>query len=293
MELLERLQYFDTFTASEKAVIQVIFQTPEILKEATAQELAQAAYTSASTVVRLCRKLDCKNYNDFRVRLTSEMEKRSYKNLLIDANFPFKSTDSAPDILSQITGLEQIALQNTLEHLDLDSYRHAVSMLVQARQIDVYGAGINTHLAYDFAYKMERIHRKVSIGLDHQQQILSACTSGPDHCAIVISYSGETTLTVRYAKALYETKTPILSITSQGENSVSNYAAQKLYIATLEKQFSKIGPFASSLSIMTLLNYLYAGVFAQDYDDNYQKLILTALRTTEFRSHAEPLREDQ
>ncbi|MBR0282208.1 MAG: hypothetical protein IJQ81_11560 [Oscillibacter sp.] len=87
-------------------------------------------------------------------------------------------------------------------------------------------------------------------------------------------------------------KTPILAITSIGENSVARFADERLYIASLEKQFSKIGPFASGVSITTVLNYLYAGVFSLDYENNYQRLISTVLDVTEFRARSAPLLEE-
>ena len=122
--------------------------------------------------------------------------------------------------------------------------------------------GMNLHLAFDFAYKMSRIHRPVRISFDHQEQLLLAATPYHNHCAIVISCSGETPDTLRYVELLHKNKTPILAITSIGDNSVAKYADERLYIATMERQFSKIGPFASSTSITAILNYLCRSSFS-------------------------------
>lgn len=293
MSIIEQLTSYDFFTSSEKAIIKVIFQDTELLKKSTAQELAKAAFTSASTVARLCQKLGCKNYNEFRMQFIAEMEKRQYENTFINASIPFKKNDTPEEILKQLTKLQNIALQETLSLINLENYQRAVQMLANAESIDIYGMGINLHLAYDFAYKMARIHRPVHICLDHQQQLLAAATPAPNHCAILISYSGETTDSIRYASLLHKNKTPLITITSIGNNSVSQYADERLYIASMEKQFSKIGPFASCISISTILNYLYAGIFSLDYDENYQKLLSTVLSVTEFRSQYGPLREEQ
>ena len=293
MGIIEKLRDFDCFTSSEKEIIKVIFQNPDFLKTATAQELAKAAYTSASTVVRLCQKLECKTYNEFRMRFVAEQEKRQFGNTFIDASLPFRSTDAPETVLQHLTELQSLALQETLSLIDMGCYQRAVQMLAEAKSIDIYGTGVNLHLAYDFAYKMTRIHRPVQISLDKQQQLLSAATPHPDHCAIVISYSGETTDTVRFARLLHEMETPFISITSVGANSVAQYANEKLYIATLEKQFSKIGAFTSTASITAIMNYLYAGIFSLDYDRNYQRLLSTVLHVTEFRSQYGPLREEQ
>ena len=293
MGLNEQLRNLDCFTSSEREIIKVLFQDPDFIKNATAQDLAKAAFTSTSTVVRLCQKLDCKTYSAFRLRFVAEWEQRRFGNVFVDASVPFQASDTPEQVLQHLTDLQCTALKETLALVDMDVYQRAVDMLLEAQSIDIYGTGINLHLAYDFAYKMARIHRRVQIGLDDQQQRLFAATPCPGHCAIVISYSGETPNTVQYACLLHETKTPFISITSAGENSVAQYADERLYIATMEKQFSKIGAFASYTSMSAIMNYLYAGIFSRNYDQNYQLLLETVLRVTEFRSTYGPLRENQ
>ena len=293
MGLNEQLRNLDCFTSSEREIIKVLFQDPDFIKNATAQELAKAAFTSTSTVVRLCQKLGCKTYNEFRLHFVAEWEQRRFGNAFVDASIPFHATDRPEQVLQQLTDLQCLALKETLALVDMDTYQRAVDMLMKADSIDIYGTGINLHLAYDFAYKMARIHRRVQISLDDQQQRLSASMPCPGHCAVVISYSGETPNTVYYAHLLREVKTPFISITSAGDNSVARYANERLYIATMEKQFSKIGAFASYTSMTAIMNYLYAGIFSRNYDQNYQLLLETVLRVTEFRSTYGPLRENQ
>lgn len=293
MGLIEQLRNLDCFTASEQEIIKLLFQDPDFVKNATAQELAKKAFTSASTVVRLCQKLECKNYNEFRLRFVVELEERQFGHAFVDASIPFLNTDSPQQILQKLTDLQCLALAETLTLVDMAVYQRTVDMLMEAESIDIYGTGINLHIAYDFAYKMARIRRRVQIGLDDQQQRLYSAVPCPGHCAIVISYSGETPNTVRYANFLHEVKTPFISITSAGENSVARYADERLYIAAMEKQFSKIGTFASCTSIAAIMNYLYAGIFSRDYEKNYQLLLETVLHVTEFRSTYGPLREEQ
>lgn len=283
MEIIQQLRDLDGYTASEQEIIRVIFQDPDFLKTATAQELAKAAYTSASTVVRLCQKLGCKTYHEFQVRFAAEQERWQMGKIFADANLPFNRDDTPEMILRRLTDLQSVALRETHSLVDMKRYRHAVEMLAAADSIDIYGISINLHLAYDFAYKMARIQRNVQITLDSQQSLLTAVTPYPNHCAIVISYSGETAEMVQYAELLRKSKTPFVSITSTGDNSVARRADERLYIATMEKRFSKLGAFASYISIATVMNYLYAGIFSLDYDKNYQLLLSTALRFADFR----------
>lgn len=277
MDIIERMRNQDNFTASEKEIIHLILNKPETLMSfPTAAQLAAAAYTSASTVVRLCKKLGCSSYGEFKANFISQYEKRQSALLYVDASLPFKSSDAPMNVLKQLTELESIALHQTLSLIDLDTFNRIVSMLSRASCIDIYGSGNNVNLLHDFAYKMGSIHRQVRISLDHQQQMLAAASQYTDHCALVISYSGETHSTLRYARLLKQNKTPSISVTSHGENSLTAVTDEHLYIATLEsKSYSntKIGSFSSGISVMTLMNYLYAGVFLADYERNYQCLL--------------------
>lgn len=292
MSIIEELQGFDCFTAAEKSIIRVIFQNPDLLPCTTAQQLAKAAYTSSASVVRLCQKLGCKNYNEFRIRLAAEMQQRNNGNVFVNANIPFLNSDSLPTILQRITDLQVNALNETYALVNTKRFSHAVSMLNEADCIDIYGMGMNQHIAFDFVYKMMRIGRNVQLFVDYQQEMLNATLRHSNHCAIVISYTGESNLVIQYVEHLKRSGTPILAITSAGENTVASYANERLCIASMEKQFSKIGPFASTASIALIMNYLYAGIFALDYDNNYQKLLSTVLQVTDFRSNTLPLREE-
>lgn len=89
----------------------------------------------------------------------------------------------------------------------------------------------------------------------------------------MISYSGESTTVINHAKLLKEKKIPIIAITSLGDNHLKEYADIILHITTREKQYSKIGNFSSEYSIQYLLDLLYTGFFALNYDQNLDNKI--------------------
>lgn len=277
MDIIEKINHhLEDYTHSEKEIIKLILNNPEILQTATAKQLSEMAYTSASTVVRLCRKLGCKSYSEFKMNFIAQWEKKARATLYVDATIPFEKDDKIEDVLKQITELENIAIRETLSILNFDTYNRVIKMLIDADCIEVFGFGGNVKLLYDFAYKMRSIHKTVIINIDHQEQMLSAITKHKNHCAILISYSGETKHTLKYAKLLKENGTPSISITSLKNNSLTALTDEHLYVATMEsKSYSntKIGSFTSNISIFTLMNYLYTGVFLQDYDKNYQRLL--------------------
>lgn len=276
MGMIEKMHCKEDFTASELEIVKLLLNNPNILLSSpTAAELGVAAYTSASTVVRLCRKLDCKNFAEFKTQFISDYQQREQSNLYVDADLPFTATDSPEAVLDQLTTLEEVAVRLTRSLITTHDYQAALEILNAAACIDVYGEGGNVNLLHDFAYKMGAIHRHVHIHQDNQQQLLSASIKHPDHCGIVISYSGETPSILRYATLLKANNIPTLSITSQGPNRLAALTDINLNIATIESKPCaniKLGTFTSSISIVTLMNYLYAGVFQLNYDTHYKYL---------------------
>ena len=90
---------------------------------------------------------------------------------------------------------------------------------------------------------------------------------------MIISYSGETNELIKIAEILKEKKTPIIVLTSVGDNRLSHYANYILNIGSREKIFTKIAPFASQTSIEYLLNVIFSCLFKKNYETNIQNKI--------------------
>ncbi|MGN0352928.1 MAG: MurR/RpiR family transcriptional regulator [Roseburia sp.] len=277
MNLINQLNQLENLTTSEKSIIKVILDNPKKITSATtAAQIAIEAYSSASTVVRLCRKLGYSSFAEFKTSFISQYQSREDAFVFVDATIPFKENDSSENVLKQLTDLEASTLKETLSLIDFSTYERVVDILLNSDCIDVYGAGANVALLHDFAYKMGSIHRHVRISPDHQQQMLCAVSNLKNHCAILVSYSGETTLTCTYASLLKESNVPTISITSNSHNRLTALTDEHLYLATMENttyKDTKIGSFATGISILTLMNYLYAGVFKREYNTNYNLLL--------------------
>jgi DNA-binding MurR/RpiR family transcriptional regulator len=277
MNLFNKLHQSENLTSSEKAIIDVITHNPQdIIPTTTAAQLAEKAYSSASTVVRLCRKLGFSNFTEFKTYVISQYQLHEDALVFVDATIPFKKNDDSQKMLRQLTELESITINQLFSLMNYSTFNRVIDILANSDCIDVYGAGANVSLLYDFAYKMGSIHRLVRITPDHQQQMLNAVSNFKNHCAILVSYSGETIQTCRYASLLKEHTIKTISITSNSSNHLVELTDEHLYLASMEHtryKNTKIGSFATNISIITLMNYLYAGVFKLNYDANYNILL--------------------
>ncbi|MGO3201474.1 MAG: MurR/RpiR family transcriptional regulator, partial [Ruoffia tabacinasalis] len=149
----------------------------------------------------------------------------------------------------------------------------AQEKLLKAKEIKIFGSHTNAMISQDFVTKMRRINRNVSIASTFHYIDYEAYHSTEDTCAIVISYTGENDVMLKCIDMLRERGSSIISLTSIGDNTISNLSDVTLHITTREKLYSKIANFTSNTSIIYLLNLLYAMVFTHDYDVNLEHII--------------------
>lgn len=280
------------FSDSEQTVITFILKNPDKFKHATVKELAAITFTSSSTVIRLYQKLDFKKYSDFKLAFFSDLENRKFSTETIDSNLPFKKGDDFQTITENMGLLSINAIEDTLSLIDEHLYQKAIDMLYSTKYIDIYGVGSNISLAFDFKTNLRRIGRIVNTYLNRQEAIINAVSSDEEHAAIIISYTGETPETIEYCRLLKQTHTPMICITNIGNNTISDLSDISLKMASKEKMFSKIGSFSSKLSIVMILDLLYAGIFAKDYNSNLEMILKKRRLTSPFHTGAASVLED-
>ena len=77
------------------------------------------------------------------------------------------------------------------------------------------------------------------------------------------------------AEILKNNHTNILLISSTEPSELTKYANIQLLICSEENHYNKISSFSTRLSILYILDNLYAGLFSQNYDANIKKKLNT------------------
>lgn len=273
MSIMTQLEFELEFSQSEKEIARYILNHGEEVLSMSVQQLAKETYTSPATIVRLCKKLGLEGYNDFKIKYSAELQYDLHHNNRIDVNFPFNKEDSYPMICHKLATLSQEVIADTIQLIDFHQLEQIVNVLYQYHDIDIYGSGNSLLAAMSFQHKMMRIGRNVNLKVLNGEQVFLSYTSHENRLAMIISYSGETNELIQIAQTLKEKKTPMIILTSVGDNRLSHYASYILNIGSREKIFTKIAPFSSQISMEYLLNVIFSCIFQKDYDDNIQNKI--------------------
>lgn len=265
MSILRKLELGVGFSTTEKTIATYILSNREDVLDMSTTSLAKKTFSSPATITRLCQKMGYKGFNDFKIALSAQSH-IIYENSKINANFPFGKDDNISEIMNNVAKLSKEAISNTVANINLLTLSEVVHILDKAEVIDIYGVSGPLRIATDFQYKMFRIGKNVQIAPMVNEQLFQAAQSNSDHCAILISYSGETNEVVDSAKILKLRKVPMIAITSIGKSRLSKMCDYRLYLDSREQIYSKVSTLVSTMSIHILLDIIYSCIFARHYD---------------------------
>lgn len=261
------------FSDSERIIINYLLEKKIDVKNKTIKEISQETYTNPSSFIRVAKKLGYTGWNEFKEVFLEEIIYLDSHFESIDANLSFNANDNYLVISNKLGALNEATIKDTLALIEYKNLKKAVSILLSSIEIKLFANNANLLISQEFALKMNRIKQYVSISLTDGEQLFDAANMRDGTCAIIISYSGETSRVLEIVPILRKRKIPILAITSLGNNSLANLADCVLRITTREKLYSKIGAFSSNYSICFLLDILYSCVFSENYQSNIEHKI--------------------
>ncbi len=254
------------------------------LQDLSLQQVADATYTSRSTLVRIAKKMGYSGWNELAKKFVDEC--RYYEDHFshISPNYPFTKEDGTKEIADKVGHVMIESALDTLDRLDVQELARAAGLLHAAERIALLCISPNSILAELFQRKMMQIGVYVEL-IQQAEQFFHAQSLRETDCAIVISYSGNNAnrAPMRYLPALKERGVPVIAITSAGDNLLRSQADCVLTMSSREKLYSKIATFATEESISLLLNALYACYFALHYEQNLHYKVQASRRIEQQR----------
>lgn len=269
MLLREKLEEF-SFSPNEQILVDYLLKSGYQISKKSTSQIAKETFTSKSTLVRLAQKLNYAGWNDLKKAFLAELTYLDRFSPAVDANQPFSARDPFMTIAGKIAQLESSTIDDTLSLIHHDSLAQATQLLAQAATIQVFALSNNLLISQEFCHNLKHIKKPVNHHHLQSELVFAAELADSQDCALLISYSGESTVLIQVAQLLQAKKIPIVLITSLGENTLTNYADCLLRISTREKLYSKIASFSADLSVIYLLDVLYSCLFSLNYQENFQ-----------------------
>ena len=269
--LLAQLEQEQNFSNAENVLAKYILGNADTALRLTLQKLADAAFVSKPTVIRLYRKLGFKSYSDFRLKFYSELASQQEHLDSVDPNLPFDRHDSCRSVAKRISELTVQTITNCYGLIDEQAILSAASALAKADRIFVFAIGDCFIRARSFQNKLIKINKYAILVNEMHEDTIYICHATADDVALILSFGGN--LLRAYHKkiqALRKKGTNLILITSLTDPKLASMFDTIILLDKGEDSFLKIATFSSQVAIEYILNVLYACIFKQEYDKNLE-----------------------
>ncbi len=262
--LIRAKQYLPTASGAEQGALRYLLEHSEEIPQLSVKELSQRSFSSAATIVRLCRKLGFEGYRDMQKQLLFEIAVRTQEESKGNARVTAGSTS---DIVYKITYRNIASLEETVKLVEPQVLERAVDLICRADSVLLFGLGASQLVAKDAYLKFIRIDKPCSCCEDIHSQYIIAKNSKPNDVAIVISYSGRTEEIVRCAEYLKAQGTPIIAITRFELSPISRMAACCLNVMASEELY-RSGAMSSRIAQLNMIDILYTACINRNISQN-------------------------
>ncbi len=265
MNLLLRMKRIQDLSPSERQIVNYILDNPDGVAGMGIVEISQKTYTSTSTMMRLIKKLNFNSFIDFRLQLSADTKEYLKNAVMHPGQVGIEKSDSLKDIIDKVSSNNARAAIDAKFLNDIAVFRKVVDMMCAAKGIDFYGTGVSNLIAQDAMIKALRVGIQATAHPYYSEMAMIANISQGDRLAFLISYTGQTTDTLRIAKKLRKAGVPSVSITSVVKNPLVEYCDVNLFVDSFESAF-RVGGMNSRISALNLLDILFTAFINSNYE---------------------------
>jgi DNA-binding MurR/RpiR family transcriptional regulator len=263
-----------TLVPSKQRVAALILQNPAYASTQTISELARAAATSETTVLRLCHELGVSGYRELRVALAAESGREQGRAGSQEVGGDISRDDDLDAIVEKVTGADQRAIADTARVLDRAALAEAVRRTAAARRIDIVGVGASAVVALDLQQKLHRIGLIAYAWHDTHAALTAAALLGPQDLAIGVSHSGATMDTIDAVREAKAHGASTIALTGVPGSPLAGTADLLLITADRETTF-RSGATASRIAALSVIDVLFVAVAQRRYDQTVSALAAT------------------
>jgi DNA-binding MurR/RpiR family transcriptional regulator len=245
-----------SLSPAEDRVADIVLADARRAAGLTISELATAARTSETTVLRFCRRLGMPGYPQLRLALAEES---AQPRTMLRSGTDISASDTIDDIVAKVAFTDASAVEETAQQLDRDALAAAAAFIAKAGRVDIYGVAASAVVGTDLQQKLHRIGIVAFAWNDPHLALTSATLLTRADIAIGISHSGTTTETIEALAAARSTGAKTLAITNFPLSRLASGVDYLLTTAARETSL-RSGATASRIAALTVVDCLYIAV---------------------------------
>ncbi len=242
----------DHLTPALRRLASAVLARPREVIYQSITELADEAKVGEASVIRLCRDLGFKGFQDFKLALAADLATQPERSEVYAEN-------SLPELLERVTQGASLALRETRASLDPTALEDVVGALLKAEVVLIYGAGASGVTAGDFAYKFLRLGYHALAPTDAHLAAMTAATLPQASVLISLTRSGSTLDTLKVLELARARGATTVVVSQRLKSPAVALADIMLYTASSESPLTG-GSIASKMGQLLLLDVLYASL---------------------------------
>ena len=262
-------------TVTERKIALYIKENLEKVLHCNLLELAELIGVSDASMVRFCKSLGYKGFQEFKIRVAMEAipSEQQY-------NPKLQKDDKPEQICPKIFATEIAALQRTVQTLDMKNIKQVAEILGKASRIVFAGTGGSMIVARDAHHKFLKIGIHVCAVEDKDIQLMEASLLTPGDVLFAVSHSGNNLHVLRAAEVGKSCGATVVGLTSEGKNRLSKIADYTITTISEETIFRSESA-STRLAQLAVMDSLIAIVAFQDYDKSFQAIYKTRASTSD------------
>ena len=266
---------------SERKIASYILKHPQEAITLTASELGKKSNTSGAAVIRLCKSLNLKGFQQLKLRIAGDLQKKGngeqgFRD--IEPNEPINS------VIQKMTSNTVQTIRETAELINLEELEAAIKAIQGADSIQFYGVGASHVIASDAQQKFLRINKPTYAFSDLHMAATVVANGAENNVVVGISFSGETEEVCKLLKLANEHGATTISLTKYGTSPVSNQAKIRLYTSATKESVFRSGATSSRMAQLHMLDILFMCVATQEYEEVIQYLDNTRAATATLKT---------
>jgi DNA-binding MurR/RpiR family transcriptional regulator len=252
---------------SERKITEYILENPHETISLTASELGKRSSTSGAAVIRLCKSLDLKGFQELKLRIAGDLQKKGEQGFR-----DIEPNESPLSIIEKMTNNSTKTLQESAELLSLDELNKAIKAIREARNIHFFGVGASSIIAQDAQQKFLRIDKTATAFADIHMVATLVANAQKGDVVVGISFSGKTLEVAKILMLAKKKGITTISLTKYGSSLVTELADIKLYTSATREPTFRSGATSSRMAQLHVIDILFMCVASQQYEETVKHL---------------------
>ncbi len=219
---------------SEKRVADWLFSHSGEILPYSISDLASMCESSEATIVRFSKRLGCSGYQDLKIALAKEHDKKVIAPTIT-------AEDDCFSIFEKVCNDAYMSLERTKKTLSPAAMSAAVRAIASAGRVVLIGLGASAQVAEDASHKLLRAGYNSVAYDDTHMQAIAVSQLRPGDTVIGISQSGASKDIVESMKVAKSRGAHTIAITSREKSPIARLSEIVLLTDTEETRHSSLG----------------------------------------------------